>query len=98
MRVGMNITPGTAAKSKERVLAALKRVNDALQGGEFLVGNQFTRADLTAGALAAALFTPDDYGVDWPQDWPEPLKSELAEFEPYLKPIKAVYAKYRNKA
>ena len=98
MRTGMNITPETAAKSKERVLAALKRVNDALQGGEFLVGNQFTRADLTAGALAAPLFTPDEYGIDWPQDWPEPLQTELEEFEPYLKSIKAVYTNYRHKS
>jgi glutathione S-transferase len=47
----MNINADTARQSEERLLAALDRLDGALDGRRFLVGDHFSRADLTACAL-----------------------------------------------
>jgi glutathione S-transferase len=47
----MNINPDSAKVAEERLLAALERLDNALQDRRFLVGNQFSRADLAACAL-----------------------------------------------
>ncbi len=47
----MNINAQSARQSEERMLVALDGLNDALSERQFLVGNSFSRADLTACAL-----------------------------------------------
>jgi glutathione S-transferase len=51
----MNIRPQPAQRAQERLEAAIARLDEALQKSPFLVGGQFTRADLTACALLAPL-------------------------------------------
>ena len=95
MRKLMNINEATAAKSRQTVLMALERMNDALDENQYLVGNRFSRADLTAAALLAPLFTPPQYGLDWPDKMPEPLQSEVNALEPQLVWAKEIYRKHR---
>jgi glutathione S-transferase len=68
--------------SRERVTADLagldavfERVDGLLSGRRFLVGDRFTRADLTLAALAGPLFGPPEHPVRWPPDdlYPPPL-------------------------
>ena len=47
----MNIHAESARQSEERLLAALDKLDDAVRGRSFLVGDRFSRADLTACAL-----------------------------------------------
>ena len=47
----MNIRAETARQSEERLVAAWDKLDDALKGRRFLVGDRFSRADLTACAL-----------------------------------------------
>ena len=54
MRKAMNINADAAEKSEKRLLAALDRLDDALRGRRFLVGDSFSRADLTACALLSS--------------------------------------------
>jgi len=60
MRRAMGIDAGAAAAARRRLLAAFDRLEAQLQGQRFLAGAQFSRADLTAGALLEALCTGTD--------------------------------------
>jgi glutathione S-transferase len=95
MRRYMDINESSAAKSKKHVEAALRRVSDTLSKQRYLVGNSFTRADLTAAALLAPLFMPPQYGLRWPEELPEPLRSEVAGWGEQLKRVKEIYDRHR---
>jgi len=47
----MDIHAESARQSEERLVAALDRLDDTVKGRKFLVGDQFSRADLTACSL-----------------------------------------------
>jgi glutathione S-transferase len=49
-----------AAAAQEKVLTALDRLDDELDGNEYLVGDRFSVADLTAGSLFYPLVTPPE--------------------------------------
>ncbi|AHK16571.1 MAG: glutathione S-transferase family protein [Thalassolituus sp.] len=66
MRQWMQINAETALKAQhdmEDILAELWRTYSR---SRFLVGDKFTRADLTACAIFAPLFQPSQYGISWP--------------------------------
>jgi glutathione S-transferase len=54
----MNIHAESAKQSEERLLAALERLESALKERRFLVGDHFSRADLTACALLSSYCAP----------------------------------------
>ena len=54
----MNITAANASAAELRFKLAFDRLDDALERGPFLVGNGFSRADLTACALLWPLCRP----------------------------------------
>jgi len=56
----MNINAITAGQAQARLLAALCRLDEALDWRRFLVEDRFSRADLTACALISPLCLPDD--------------------------------------
>ncbi|MCG8311729.1 MAG: glutathione S-transferase [Pseudomonadales bacterium] len=95
MRKYMNINEATAAKSLESLKLALGRLQEATENSKFLVGDQFSRADLTAAALLAPLFMPAKYGLDWPDSQPEPLNSTVAELMPSMQWAIDIYQDYR---
>jgi glutathione S-transferase len=49
----MNIDAESAMKARSRLLAGLEKLDETLQDRPFLVGDRFSRADLTACALLA---------------------------------------------
>jgi glutathione S-transferase len=64
----LDITPATARRSEAVVRAIFDEVGDRLRDGRrYLCGDEFTAADLTFSALAAAVVMPPDYGVPLPQ-------------------------------
>ena len=54
IRADYSIDPDSDAKPRAAILAAMARLEEELDGGDYLVGDAFSVADLTA----AALFTP----------------------------------------
>ena len=56
----MNISADTASGAEQRFLLAFDRLDKALERGPFLVGNRFSRADLTACALLWPLCRPGE--------------------------------------
>jgi len=82
MRKSMNITPATAEKSKTKILTALEKINKELSQSEFLVGDRFSRADLTAASLIAPILQPAEYGAPRPAAIPR----GLVEFKELIAP------------
>ena len=67
MREWMKINERTAAKAEQVTTQTLDRLAKVYQKKQWLVGDTFTRADLTAAALYAPLFEPAQYPVPWPK-------------------------------
>ena len=95
MRKYMDINAKTAEVSKQHIHKALKRINETLVDKKFLVGDRFSRADLTACALLAPLFMPPQYGLKWPQKLPDPLQSDIQAMTPQMQWAVEIYKKYR---
>ena len=75
LRMRFGIKPETAAQGWDKTVAAVDRLESELGGGDHLVGDRFTIADLTAAALFFPLVRPAEaeYLV------PEPLPPVFAE-------------------
>lgn len=56
----MKINAHSAKEAQKRLFAALERLNHTLVDRRYLVGNEFSRADLTACALLAAYCLPNE--------------------------------------
>ena len=58
MRAGMNIDAASAEQAKQQFMAALDRLDQVVATQRFLVGDHFSRADLTVCALLAPFCAP----------------------------------------
>jgi glutathione S-transferase len=89
-----------AERARGKVLAALDRLDAELGSDEYLVGNSFTVADLTAAALFYPLVVPE--GGPLPTDEPGP--KGLEEFRAPLKErpgyswVETMYERHRSPA
>ena len=63
LRMRYGIKPDTAEQGWEKTYAAMDRLESELDGREYLVGDGFTVADLTAAALFFPLVRPDEAAV-----------------------------------
>ncbi|MGC8120670.1 glutathione S-transferase family protein [Marinobacter sp. VGCF2001] len=97
MRNWMKINQKTADASQAVLEKLITELADIYRQRPFLVGDAFTRADLTACSLLAPLFQPDQYPVPWPKPGkvPRPVQARLSEWQPCLDPIAAVYQQHR---
>ena len=76
MRADMKIDEARTARSREKVLAALDRLEADLQPSGYLVGDRFSVADLTAAALLAPVVFPPEF----PYAPPDPLPAPVARW------------------
>ena len=72
----LDVSPETAPEAARRVRAVFDTAARRLDGRPYLVGDRFTRADLSFAALSAAVLLPEQYGVPLPP--PEELPPEMA--------------------
>lgn len=92
---GMNINAKTAANSEYRLIDGLARLDGTIQRRGFLVGDCFTRADLTACALLELLFRPIE---KFETVFPEPVLTLRRQYtdKPVYKWVAAMYRDYRG--
>jgi len=95
MRNLMKINNKSVEMAKGQISTALDNLTQTLDGREFLVGDTFTRADLSVAALLAPLIMPKGYGVDWPSKIPEPLAGQIASFQDRLGWVEHIYDNFR---
>lgn len=97
MKKSMKIYPEPAKASEKRLRDVLEFLNRRVTKQPFLVGDAFSRADLSAAALLAPLCQPPEHDFAWPRE--ETMPSALHEFrqehqdQPFFQ---WVLTKYRN--
>jgi glutathione S-transferase len=80
LRRHLGIEPSTARRDEQRLLRALDRVDARLTSYDFLVGDSFSRADLTLAALCGPLLRPAEHPWRFPDAVEQvPEISALAE-------------------
>ena len=95
MREFMELNDKNVLLIRRRLTKAINKLYQHTQQYEYLVGNQFSRADLTVAALLAPLCKPQKYGLEWPEEYPEPLRSTIEEFGNKLDWVNRIYIKHR---
>ena len=94
MRKHMRINLKTANLAKEHLYKSIDNVLQGLSGSNYLVGDQFTRADLSIASLLAPLAMPTGYGLVKPE-LPHELNIILETFESRLTWMQTMYALHR---
>ena len=95
MREFMHINERTADISLKKLKRAIDKLSTHLETKQFLVSDQFTRADLAAASLLAPFRTPDKYGLNWPEKLPEGLQQTIDLLKNNLLWVDSFYRKYR---
>jgi len=95
MRQYLQLNERTADISLKKLQRAIDKLSTQLATNQFLVSDQFTRADLAAAALLAPFRTPDKYGLQWPKQLPEGLQRTVDMLTPELRWIDSLYQNYR---
>ncbi len=95
MRHLMKINSETTVEAKEQLSKAVDRLNEHYQHNQYLVGDKFSRADLSAAALLAPLSMQPKYGLNWPKEIPEELRTLMDEFKEKTNWVNRMYERYR---
>ncbi|CCK75241.1 MAG: glutathione S-transferase family protein [Oleispira antarctica] len=95
MRKVMSIDEAGANKSEIKIQQAIDTLYAEYEQREFLVGDQFGRADLTACALLAPLIMPQGYGLDWPEVMPAKLQAFVDKNDKKLERFRQLYSEFR---
>lgn len=96
MMQSMNINTESAKQAGERFLAAVDKLDHALTDRRFLVGDRFSRADLTACALLSPMVLPTDKQAS--ESFPEAVLGLRNQHRGrrYFGWVQNVYANYRQ--
>ena len=97
MRKWMKINQKTADAAEQTLQTLVTELAETYRQQPYLAGDQFSRADLAAGALLAPLFQPPQYPVPWPKPAkiPKPVQARLTEWQADLAPISEMYRNHR---
>lgn len=96
------INSENVATDLQQLAAAFKRLDALLEGRKHLVGDHFTRADLTLAALTAPMWQPLEHSTRWPSQDLVPveireLRAQYAETRTCAH-VLDMYRKYRRPA
>jgi glutathione S-transferase len=95
MRRLMKLDDTTVPIINQRLTQAINKAYAHIKDREFFVGNSFTRADLAMASLLAPLSKANNYGIEWPEKYPEPLHSTISEYGNKLDWVHRIYDQYR---
>lgn len=76
----LQIDATSVAEARLRMNGAIESINAHLEGRQFMVGDQFSRADLAISALIAPVLMPQGYGLKWPAGYAEVMKPVIDEY------------------
>jgi glutathione S-transferase len=98
MRYGIN--PETAEQGWDKVHAAMDRLESELGGREYLVGDSFTVADLTAAALFFPLVRPAEAEYMVPDPLPEAFmrRRDALASRPGFQWVQDMYRRHRGES
>jgi glutathione S-transferase len=98
MRYGIN--RDSAEQGWEKTAAAMDRLESELGGRDYLVGDRFTVADLTAASLFFPIVRPDEAQYQVPDPLPEVLVERREAFatRPGFKWVQEMYSRHRGES
>ena len=96
MRQGMKISPEKAARDRDALQAAFSQRFAHLRPGRYVLGERFSRADITVASLLAPLYQPPEYPLPWPEAVPAPLAQALEPLQGLRPWVLWIYAKHRK--
>lgn len=97
MKQGNGVTPENIEKARSLVQDYLREIGQASAATGYLVGHDFTLADLTAAALLAPLMQVQHPDMARPQPMPQAIADLQAQYaaEPAIQWAQSIYAKHR---
>lgn len=95
MRNLMKLDDATVIQINQRLTQSIEKAYTHIKDREFFVGDSFIRADLAMASLLAPLFRAKNYGIEWPEKYPEPLHSSIEGYENKLDWVHRIYSQYR---
>ncbi len=95
MRKLMKLDDSTIININQRLTENIDKAYMHIRDKEYFVGDSFSRADLAMSALLAPLCRTKNYGIDWPDQFPEPLKSTISGYGNKLDWVTHMYNQYR---
>ncbi|MGH1537159.1 MAG: glutathione S-transferase family protein [Gammaproteobacteria bacterium] len=95
MRKLMKLDDSTIIHINQRLTKKIEKTYTHIKNREYFVGDSFTRADLAMAALLAPLCRTKNYGIDWPEQYPEPLHSTIAAYGNKLDWVTRMYNQHR---
>ena len=95
MRNLMKIDDTTMPKINLRLTQSIEKTYNHIKDRAFFVGDSFTRADLAIASLLAPLCKAKNYGVNWPDKFPEPLYSTISRYGNKLDWVHRIYNQFR---
>lgn len=89
--------PSRVAQCHQTISEALDKIASAIADTGYMVGDAFTRADLTAAALTCLVANPDHIDMKLPEPLPQAVQDFLGRYEdhPATQWISDIYAKHR---
>ena len=93
----MDINETQVELSKNALALAVDKLNRhlSIQNSPFIVGKQFSRADLSVAALLAPFITPVQYDLPWPKVFPIELQDLMDAYQAKLEHTKFCYQNFR---
>jgi len=91
----LHISDRTAEIALKKLQRAIEKLADQYQQHDFLVGDQFSRADLAAAAMLAPICTPIKYGLQWPPLLPGAMQEAIGPLRERLFWVDRLYQNYR---
>ena len=95
MRKYMDINEEAAEQSKHKLALALEKVQHRIKERSFLVGDNFSRADLAVASLLGPMIQPAKYGLKWPRQIPKPLQEYIDGIQSQLLWSRNIYNQFR---
>ena len=89
------LTEESVKRAEQELDRMYEKLLPRIESGDYLVGGQFSRADLTVAALWAPIFQTEKYGVEWPDSIPVGLQTLAKRFEGMKPWVDKMYAKHR---
>lgn len=98
-KIKLNINAAAAERAERRIDTALKWIEERLaQGHDYLVGSQFTVADITAASLLAPMACPLEHPVYGEPSFRDKMTSQQAMWQnrPGLDWVRDMYKRHRG--
>ncbi len=91
----MKLDDAEVEASQNRLSQTIQTIIAHIHGRSFFVGDAFSRADLAVASLLAPLCKTKKYGIEWPEEYPEPLASTVSEYNNSLDWVHRIYKQFR---